>query len=254
MARSPLRPASPPVVLLAAALLGAAAPAPAAPDCHTPASLTVTTRPLPHLAAALRPGGTLDVLALGSASLLGPRGDVAGSVPEHMVQALHAALPGATIRLTLRAGRTESAEDMLAALKAELPRHRYQLVLWQTGSVEALRRRPVPSFDRALHDGIAAAAASGADLVLIDMQFSHLLQTHADLAPYRAAMTDAALHPGVMLFPRYALTRAWAQEGAIDVEAVKRGERRAAATRLRACLGTALSRMLLDAVRTARGP
>lgn len=236
------------------ALLLTALPASGAENCPAPTSVTVTTRPLPHVAAALRPGRTLDVLALGSASMLGPRGGVAGSVPEHMVAALRAAVPGATIRLTLRAGRTESAEDMLATLKAELPRHAYQLVLWQTGSVEALRHGPVEMFGRALHDGVSAATAAGADLVLIDMQFSHLLRQHADPRPYRAAMTDAALRPGVMLFPRYALTHAWAEDGVIDVEAGKRSERRDIAARLRGCLGAALAHMLLDAARTRPAP
>ncbi|HET9018095.1 MAG TPA: hypothetical protein VFN46_00820, partial [Acetobacteraceae bacterium] len=240
--------------LLAAALLCVARPAPAAEDCPTTASVTVTTRPLPHLAEALRPGSVLDVLALGSASLLGPRGGVAGSVPEHMIEVLRAAVPGVTIRLTLRAGRTESADDMLTTLKAEVPRHAYQLVLWQTGSVEALRHSPVEPFGRALHDGIATATSSGADLVLIDMQFSRLIDQHAELTPYRTAMTEAALQPDVMLFPRYALTRAWAEDGAIDLEATGRGARRDVAAKLRACLGTALAHMLLQAARMQPGP
>ena len=53
------------------------------------------------------PAGQLDVLALGSASLLGARGGEAGSVPDRMVAALHAAAPDAAIRLTMRADRTE---------------------------------------------------------------------------------------------------------------------------------------------------
>jgi len=241
---------------LAAALLALVFPAglaSAQPDCAVPDSLTLTVRPMPHVAAALRPGGTLDVLALGSASLLGPRGGVAGSVPERMVTDLRAATPGATIRLGLRAGRTESAEDMLETLKDELPRHRYQLVLWQTGTVEALRREPPDDLRRALMEGRAATEKAGADLVLIDMQFSRLLAGHADLDPYRAAMTEAAVQPGVMLFPRYALTRAWAEAGEIDPESSKRGERRSIAARLRDCLGATLARMLLAASRAGGG-
>lgn len=240
---------------VAAVLLAAILPARAAEaqeTCAPPPSLTLTTRPMSQLGAALRPGGQLDVLALGSASMLGRHGGVAGSVPDRMVQALHEAVPRATIRLTLRAGRIQSAEEMLANLRREVAAHRYQLVLWQTGTVEALRRTPVEQFRATLADGIEAATAAGADVVLIDMQFSRLLDRHAELTPYRAAMTLAALHPGVMLFPRYALMRAWAEDGQLDLEATPPAARRSAARRLRGCLGAALARMLTAAVRPPR--
>jgi acyl-CoA thioesterase-1 len=230
-----------------------AVPASAQDGCATPRSLTVTTRPMPHVAAGLRPGGHLDVLALGSASLLGAHGGAADSVPDRMVQALHATVPQAAIRLTLHASRTESAEEMLAALRRELAVRRYELILWQTGTVEALRRVPPEQFRRTLAEGITAAMEAGADVVLIDMQFSRLLDRHADLAPYRAAMTEAALQPGVMMFPRYALTRAWAEDGQLDLEATARPDRRRAALRLRACLGEALARSLSQAAQASGG-
>lgn len=232
------------------AWLAAAGPAPAAEasqPCRAPELLTLTTRPMPHVAAALRPGGQLDVLALGSASMLGARGGEAGSVPDRMVAALHASVPDATIRLTMRAGRTEQAVEMLAAMRHELSVYRYHLVLWQSGTVEALRRLPPEDFRRTLAEGVAVATEAGADIVLIDMQYSRLLAQHAELEPYRAAMTEAALRPGVMLFPRYALMRAWAEDGQLDLEATAKPDRRRAIARLHACLGDALARMLAEA-------
>ena len=234
------------LVAVLLALLWPALPAAAQETCAAPASLTVTARPMPHLAAALRPNGQVDVLALGSASLLGTRGGSAGSIPDRMIAALQAAVPNAHLRLTLRAGRAESAAEMLVSLRRELAVRPYQLVLWQTGTVEALRQEPPAQFRATLADGIAAATGQGADLVLIDMQFSRLLRRHAELQPYRAAMTEAALQPGVMLLPRFALMRAWAQDGTIDLEAAARADRRRTVQRLRECLGDVLARMLLQ--------
>jgi acyl-CoA thioesterase-1 len=233
--------------VLLAAPRGAAGAETSPPACRDPASITLTSHPMPRVAAALRPGGQLDVLALGSASLLGARGGEAGSVPERMAAALRARIPDLVVRLTMRASRTESAADMLAILRRELAAHRYQLVLWQTGTIEALRSVPPPQFGRTLADGVATAIAAGADLVLIDMQFSRLLDRHADLAPYRAAMTAAALRPGVMLFPRYALMRGWAEDGQLDLEALPKPARRRASARLHECLGAVLARMLAAA-------
>ena len=85
------------------------------------------------------------------------------------------------------------------------------------------------------------------------MQWSRLLANHANLAPYRAAITEAAVQPGVMLFPRYALTRAWAQEGDIDPETSRKGEHRSVAARLRTCLGDSLAQMLLAAMHAQGG-
>jgi acyl-CoA thioesterase-1 len=240
---------------IAAALLAIGLPAAHAQgigSCPPPA-LSLTAHRLAHVAAGLQPGQQLDVLALGSASLLGPQGGTAGSVPDEMVQALHARMPTAVIRLTLRAERADSAAEMLDTLTRELAAHRFQLVLWQTGTVEALRRLPPEPFRRTLAAGIAAATAAGADVVLIDMQFSRLLDRHADLDPYRAAMTEMALQPGVMLFPRYALMRGWAESGAIDLEGSARRDRRQTLARLRFCLGAALANQLGDAA-AASGP
>jgi acyl-CoA thioesterase-1 len=233
------------MVLFAA--LFPAAPLCAQDDCRVPPSLTITTRPLPHAAAGLRPGGHLEVLAVGSASLLGVHGGVVGSVPDHMVEVLHQAVPGATIRLTLRAARAQSAAEMLATLRRELAAHSYQLVLWQTGTVEALHRQPPEQFRQTLAEGVALVARAGADLVLIDMPYSRLLTRHADLDPYRAIMAEAALQPGVMLFPRYALMLAWAEAGQIDLEGAAKPDRRRAAAELRTCLGETLAHMLTTA-------
>ncbi len=240
------------VAMIALAALAGAAPASGQepPPCGVPTSLTLTSRPMAHLAAVLHHGDRLDVLAIGSASLLGRHGGPEGSLPDDMIQALHAFAPGVAMHLTLRAARAEPAADMLATLSHELAAHSYQLVLWQTGTVEALRRQPPDQFRRTLADGVAAATAAGADVVLIDPPYSRLLANSVDPDPYRAALTEAALRSGVMLFPRYALMRAWADDGEIDLEKSARQDRRRTADRLRACLGHALAQMLDAATRS----
>ena len=236
-----------------AALLAAVCLAPAAsaqPRCAAPAA-AAPAGALPHTRAVLRPGGRLDVLALGSASLLGPHGGVEGSLPDYMVQTLRPAAPGAMIHLTLRAARAEPVADMLAVLQRELAAHAYQLVLWQTGTVEALRRQPPPDQFRALLvQGADAVQQAGADLVLIDPPYSRLLESHAEIDPYRDALQEVAARPGALLFSRYALMRAWAESGQLDLEASARPDRRRTADLLRVCLGQALAR-LIEAAATA---
>jgi acyl-CoA thioesterase I len=215
--------------------------------CDVPAELIAPARPLGQLARLLQPGGRLEVLALGSGTLLGPRGGFEGSVPAHMVETLSAASPGATVRLTLHGARAETATEMLAAMRKELAAHTYQLVLWQTGTVEAVRKLPPAQFRATLAEGAAAVAAAGADLVLIDVPYSRLLENNSDLLPYRTAMRELAVGGEVALFRRYDLMRQWAKTGEIDLEEVGKGERTHTAERLRACLGQALAKLVLAA-------
>jgi hypothetical protein len=234
-------------IVLAVALLATPFPVSAGEPpvaCDVPADLVAPSRALARISAALQPGGRLDVLALGSGTLLGPRGGVDGSVPDRMLEALHAAAPGATVHLTLHGARAATAAEMLTALRKELAAHSYQLVLWQTGTVEAVRKLPPDQFAATLGEGSVAVANAGADLVLIDVPYSRLLEGNTDLAPYRTVMQQLAGHGDAALFRRYDLMRHWADSGELDLESANRRDRNNTAERLRECLGQALAKFV----------
>ncbi len=249
---------------LAAWLLAGAAAA--APVSCPPADDTQDADPLPHLAAALKPGGTLSILAVGSATVFGPEAsataDAASKAPSktplqpsqtgfpwQAAHALEAAVHGLRVNVTVIGRRGLTAGEMLDRLAEELPKKPYRLVLWQTGTVDAVQGQPPDDFYETLSDGAATVAAAGADLVLVDPQYSRFLEANANLAPYAGAMQAAGTLPGVALFHRTALMRDWAETGAIDLERTPKADRPAAATRLHACLGRALATLLLaDAV------
>ncbi|MEJ0046721.1 MAG: hypothetical protein WDN04_11880 [Rhodospirillales bacterium] len=105
---------------------------------------------------------------------------------------------------------------------------------------------PPDDFYEALADGAAAAGNAGADLVLIDPQYSRFLEANANLQPYFSAMQAVGALSGVVLFHRFDIMRDWAGEGSIDLERTKKADRPAAATRLHACLGRELARMLVQ--------
>ena len=114
--------------------------------CGAPAEFVTTDASLAQLAAAIAAGGPVDILAVGSATTVGSlttagehSASQGGAFPWHMVRALHAALPSVEFRLTVRGGRGMTAEEMLPLIDAALKQQRYPLVLWQTGTVEAVR-------------------------------------------------------------------------------------------------------------------
>jgi acyl-CoA thioesterase-1 len=223
--------------------------------------------PLPHLATALKTGGTLSVLAVGSATVFGPQASAAAELsPSHptvplapsqtgfpwqMAHALEAAIHGLHVNVTVIGGHGLSAAAMLTKMRAELARHTYRLVIWQTGTVEAVNMVPTEDFYQTLVDGAGAVAAAGADLVLVDPQFSRFLEANANLAPYGDAMQAAGALPGVILFHRFDLMREWTDSGSIDLERTAIGDRLALATRLHACLGQALAHTLLADIAAA---
>ena len=119
------------------------------------------------------------------------------------------------------------------------------LVLWQTGTVEAVHGTRPESLRGVLQDGAEAIAQANADLVLIDPQFSRFLRANADTSPYETVLQQMAGNPDVTLFHRLDLTQTWVGSGQVDLERVSRDDRDKTIMLLNTCLGEALARYLL---------
>ena len=223
--------------------------------CDLPPELTTPDVALPRVAAALSKRGQLEILAIGSGSTVGDVSAAAGaafvynrplaSFPYRMQEALQTTRPAARFGLTVKGGRNMTAEAMLPLLQQELAAHHYDLVLWQTGTVEAVRGLRPEAMADVMQDGIEAAQAKDADVIMIDPQFSHFLRANTDLAPYEAAMQQTVSLTGAALFHRFDLTHIWAKNGDIDLEQVSREARDHTISVLNTCLGRALAKFVL---------
>ena len=256
-------------------VLGLAGPAAAADICAAPTELTSDVQALPHVAPVLKDGGTLDVLTVGSATVFSPTeslqpGTVTGlalglgggprngalpnpsdaAFPLQMAQVLRQTVPGLTVNVVVKGGRGMAAAEMLDIIRTEVAAHHYQLVIWQTGTVEAVHNMPATGFYERLSDGAAAVASAGADLILVDPQFSRFLRANSDLDPYTKGMEQVAAQPGAMLFHRFGLMRHWANEGQIDLERTPKGQRLKAVEALHACLGASLAKIIAAGAHT----
>jgi hypothetical protein len=238
-----------PLVLLCAGPVGSTVPScPDTPDTVSPEAIPGA---LPRVAAALN-ARKLEVLAIGSATVLGARGQPEGSFSDRMVQDMRQAMPGADIRLTVQGGRGMTAAGMLALLRRQLAGKEFALVVWQTGTVEAAFRMPPEEFARILDAGADAVRAAGADLLLVDPQYSRVLQAHTTLGPYRETMQQAARRHAAVLFRRFDLIRQWVEAGQLDLESAAKPEREKMAERLNACLGQALAQTVMRAAGRVR--
>lgn len=221
--------------------------------CSAPDELVTSDAPLAQFATTIAAGGPVDILAVGSATTVGSltagglhSAAQGGAFPWHMARALHAALPSVDFRLTVRGGRGMTTEDMLPLIEAALKQQHYPLVLWQTGTVEAVRGLQPDGMLDVLHTGAERVRDAGGDLVLIDPQFSRFLRANTDLDPYENVMQQVATMPGVALFHRFDLMRTWANDGRIDLENAPKADRDKALDELNACLGKALARFVLS--------
>jgi hypothetical protein len=213
------------------------------------AGLALEGAALPHLRASLRDRHPFSVLAIGAEPLLSP-GVFGGalnplSLPAQIADGLIQSRPSLRIDMAVLDGQGLSAAQQLPLLRAEL-RHggHHQLILWQTGTIDAASGISPGDFSQTLAMGAELAARNGATLILIEPQYSRFLEAATDISPYLDAMRLAATNNGAAVFHRYAIMRGWAESGALDLEQASPETRAAESHRLRACLGLALAQAL----------
>jgi hypothetical protein len=219
--------------------------------CAAPSEFTVAGGALPATAAALRGRKALRVLVVGTGSSTnGGTSGQGGSYPQRLEKELAIAFPGTTITVQTRGGRGLTASDMLPMVSEGLAEFRPDLVVWQSGTVDAVRGLDPDGFGATIATGVEKALRRGADVVLMDMQFSRFSRATLNYGPFRHAMeTTAAASPGVVMFQRYELMRFWAAAGQIDLERAPRPEWQNAADLLHACIARTLAELVRDGVR-----
>lgn len=208
---------------------------------------------LPAVAEALVRRRSLTVLAIGSSSTEGVGASSPGaSYPSRLEATLAARWPRADITVVNAGVGGETAPRTLERLEEVIKDRRFDLVVWQLGTNDALRGGTPGELKHYLERGIQAVRASGADLVLIDPQYFPGIQ---DLAGYEAIVETigrAAAEDRVPVFSRYAMMRAWAARGDEDLHAGLAPDRFHMSDTGYDCLGKGLAVHISDMAR--QGP
>ena len=233
------------VTLLAGYLTAGLAHAedPAEP-CDVPAYLLSTDSPLPRVAEAVKNGQPLDILVVGSRSSTIATSE-ASAYPGRLQAALKEKLPGVTVNLSLELQNGKTAEEVNAWLVKLVEAKRPTLVIWQTGTVDAMRSVDPDDFRTAIDEGVVALQKAGTDVVLINLQYSPRTETMISVPPYLDNMRVVAQQHDVPLFDRFAIMRHWNEAGDFDLFSATHGVD--LAKRVHACLGRALSKFVIDA-------
>jgi lysophospholipase L1-like esterase len=93
------------------------------------------------------------------------------------------------------------------------------LVIWQVGTNAVLRNLDPGETAQLVEDGVARIQAAGADLVLVDPQYSPKVNEHAESASRLIKLLGRVArlrHVGV--FPRFEVMRQWHENQALPID------------------------------------
>jgi hypothetical protein len=233
------------LILLAGFLTGAPARAEdAAPSCDVPAYLLTTESALPKVADAIKTGHSLDILVVGSRSSTINASD-GSAYPGRLQAALGDKLPSVKVNVSVELQVKKTAEEVAAGLVKLVEGKRPTLVIWQTGTVDAMRSIDPDDFRGAVDEGVAALQNAGTDVILMNLQYSPRTETMISAPPYLDNMRVVAQQHDVPLFDRFAIMRHWNDSGDFDLFTASHGPE--LAKRVHDCLGRALSTFVIDA-------
>ncbi|WP_424615468.1 SGNH/GDSL hydrolase family protein [Bradyrhizobium sp.] len=235
------------LTLLAGLLTMAPASAEDAPQsCDVPAYLLTSESGLPKVTDAVKGGHSLDILVVGSRSSTINTSD-GSAYPGRLQASLREKLPSVTVNLSVDLQVKKTAEEVAPGLGKLVEGKKPTLVIWQTGTVDAMRSVDPDDFRGAVDVGVAALQNAGVDVVLMNLQYSPRTETMISVPPYLDNMRVVAQQHDVPLFDRFAIMRHWNDSGDFDLFSASHGIE--LAKRVHDCLGRALSKFVIDAAR-----
>jgi lysophospholipase L1-like esterase len=175
---------------------------------------------LPRVASKLAAGEPVMIIAFGSSSTSG-WGSTSPefTYPNRLAEQLHRKYPGADITVVNRGRGGEDAPEMMTRLQVAVLDMKPDLVIWQVGTNAVLRDQDPAETAKLVEDGVARIQAIGADLVLVDPQYSPKVTEKAESASRMVQMLGkvAALrHIG--FFPRFEVMREWHERQALPID------------------------------------
>jgi hypothetical protein len=221
-------------------------------ECRVAENLVEPSFHLPRVARALAAKQLVVlVVGAGSSQLPGLNGGK-NAYPARLQRALTEKLPGVDVKITTDVKAKRSATEMVKALPADLASAKPALLVWQTGTVDAMLAIDPDLFSQDLDKGIYIAHSAGADVVLINSQYSPRTESMIALGRYSEDMRWVALQQEVPLFDRFSMMRLWSDLGTFDLySATKKLD---TAERVHDCIGRLLADLVIAAAKPPEPP
>ena len=214
--------------------------------CEVPSYLLFGNNELKHVTEAVQKDKRLTVAVVGTGSslLAGPDGP-RSAYPARLEAALKRRLPSVEVKVVSLARSRMTAEDLARGMEKVLADEKPDLVIWQTGTLDAIRRIEPEAFRAGLEEGVETLHRGGADVILMNMQYSPRTEIMVSPGPYADTMRVVAQQHEIPLFDRLAIMRHWSDTGAFDLYAA--GKDNVLAQRVHDCIGRGIASMIIDA-------
>jgi hypothetical protein len=219
-------------------------------SCEVPDYLLASESALPKVAEAIKAGHSLDILVVGSRSstINTTSASEASAYPGRLQAILKEKLPSVAVNISVEIQAKKTAEEVASDMVKLVEGKKPTLVIWQTGTVDAMRSVDPDDFRSAVDEGVVALREAGTDVVLMNPQYSPRTETMISAPPYLDSMRVVAQQHDVPLFDRFAIMRHWNESGDFDLFTAVHGIE--LAKRVHDCLGRALSQFVIDAAHT----
>jgi GDSL-like Lipase/Acylhydrolase family len=195
----------------------------------------------------------LDVLVIGAGSSILPgAGGAKNAYPARLQTALTEKLPGVAVKVVTDVKAKRTAAEMANTLTVSLAAVKPALVIWQTGTVDAMQSVDLDAFSAALDKGISIARSAGADVILVNGQYSPRTESIIALNAYAENMRWVALQQEVPLFDRLSIMKLWSELGTFDFHAATK--KLDIAERVHDCIGRLLGDLVIEAAKPAALP
>ena len=216
--------------------------------CDVPDELMQVDEKLPHLAERLHAGQPVRIVAIGGASTTGSAAGSSDLAYPHRLQEILARwYPTTSVTVVNRGVPRQTARQMLDRFPTDVLPEDPVLVIWETGTTDAVRGVDVDDFAAALQAGIDELEAHGIDVMLVDMQFSHSTMAVIDFERYLNTLHRVGDVNDVNVFPRFEMMRYWSEQNVFNFDGVAKDERAGLAAKVYECIAGKLA----DAIRLA---
>jgi len=119
------------------------------------------------------------------------------------------------------------------------------LVIWQAGTADAINAVETEDFRASLEEGVEKIQGAGADVILVNMQYSPRTAAMLDVSAYADVMRHVAQQRNALLFDRLAIMQYWNDIGTFDLYAATK--KYDMARRVHECIGRALASQIINA-------
>jgi lysophospholipase L1-like esterase len=188
--------------------------------CLPPKGAPRTVGSLPRIAHKLAAGEPVVIVAFGSSSTQGYGASSSEfTYPNRLAAQLQRKYPTANITVINRGRGGDDAPEMMKRLQSEVIDAHPDMVIWQVGTNAILRNLDPDGVAQMVQEGVARIQSGGADLVLVDPQYSPQVIEHQENASKMVKLLNRVAqlrHIGV--FPRFEVMRQWHENQALPIE------------------------------------